>query len=152
MLDPGDPAPSFELPNHRGESIALSDFVGQRVVVYFYPRAGTSGCTTEACDIRDSWEAFREREVAVLGISDDPVDDLAAFADNYDLPFHLLSDSDGSVATAYDSYGEKNMFGRTFDGVFRNTYLIDEEGDVEAVFENVSPEGHAGDLLAALER
>jgi peroxiredoxin Q/BCP len=151
MLETGAEAPAFELQNQQGDSIALSDFRDQRVVVYFFPRANTEGCTTQACSFRDNWSAFEERDVAVLGISDDPVSDLVDFADDYDLPFHLLSDEDGSVSAAYDSYGEKNMFGNTFDGVFRNTYLIDPDGNIEAVYEGVDPADHAADILTDLD-
>ena len=151
MLDVGDEAPGFELPDQRGETVSLSDYEGQRVVLYFYPRADTPGCTTEACGFRDAWDAFEARDVAVLGVSDDPVSDLAAFAEEYDLPFRLLSDEDGAVATAYDSYGEKNMFGNTFDGVFRNTYVVGAEGAIECVYEGVSPEGHAEEILGDLD-
>ncbi|ACV48206.1 MULTISPECIES: thioredoxin-dependent thiol peroxidase [Halomicrobium] len=151
MLEAGDTAPTFELPEQDGETVALSEYEGQRVVLYFYPRADTPGCTKEACGFRDEWDAFADRNVAVLGVSDDPVDDLAAFAAEYDLPFTLLSDEDGAVAARYDSYGEKNMFGNTFDGVFRNTYVIDPDGVIERVYEGVSPEGHAEEILADLD-
>ncbi|MFH5799160.1 thioredoxin-dependent thiol peroxidase [Haladaptatus sp. CMAA 1911] len=150
MLEPGQPAPPFELPNQDGELVSLADF-DSTVVVYFYPRADTPGCTTEACGFRDSWDEFENRNVPVLGISDDPVADLTKFRDEYDLPFDLLSDESGEVASAYDSYGEKNMFGNTFDGVFRNTVVVGPDGTVEAVFEDVSPDGHADELLSALE-
>ncbi|WP_018259408.1 thioredoxin-dependent thiol peroxidase [Halomicrobium katesii] len=150
MLEAGDTAPTFELPDQDGETVALSEYEGQRVVLYFYPRADTPGCTKEACGFRDEWDAFADRSVAVLGVSDDPVDDLAAFAAEYDLPFTLLSDEDGAVAARYDSYGEKNMFGNTFDGVFRNTYVIDPDGVIERVYEGVSPEDHAEEILADL--
>jgi len=151
MLDVGDDAPDFELVDQHGETVALSDYEGQRVVLYFYPRADTEGCTIEAKSFRDEWESFEGRDIAVLGVSDDPVDDLDDFAAKYDLPFHLLSDEDGSVSTAYDSYGEKQMFGNTFDGVFRNTYLIGTDGGIEHVYEGVSPEGHAEEILADLD-
>ena len=151
MLEAGATAPTFELPDQDGETVALSEYEGQRVVLYFYPRADTPGCTKEACGFRDEWDAFADRNVAVLGISDDPVDDLAAFAAEYDLPFTLLSDEDGAVAARYDSYGEKNMFGNTFDGVFRNTYVIDPDGVIERVYEGVSPEGHAEEILTDLD-
>lgn len=150
MLDVGSPAPEFTLLDQHGESVSLGDYRGQRVVVYFYPRADTPGCTTEACGFRDGWSAFEERDVAVVGISDDPVDDLAAFAEKYELPITLLSDESGEVAAAYDSYGEKHMFGNTFDGVFRNTYVVGGDGTIELVYEDVSPEGHAEEILAAL--
>lgn len=150
MLEPGQPAPQFELPNQDGELVPLADF-DSTVVVYFYPRADTPGCTTEACGFRDSWDEFAARDIPVLGISDDPVADLTKFRDEYDLPFDLLSDESGEVASAYDSYGEKNMFGNTFDGVFRNTVVVGPDGTVEAVFEDVSPEGHADELLSTFE-
>ena len=151
MLENGAKAPTFELPDQNGDPVALSDFDGQHVVLYFYPRADTPGCTTEAVSFRNHWEEFEERDIAVLGVSDDPIEDLAAFAEEYDLPIHLLSDEDGEVATAYDSYGEKNMFDNTFDGVFRNTYVIGPDGTVERVYEDVSPEDHAEDILADIE-
>ncbi|WP_396612199.1 thioredoxin-dependent thiol peroxidase [Haloferax sp. S1W] len=151
MLSVGDTAPDFELLDQHGDPISLSDYRGQHVVVYFYPRADTPGCTKEACGFRDAWDEFGERDVAVLGISDDPVSDLDSFAEKYDLPFSLLSDEDGSVSSEYDSYGEKNMFGKTFDGVFRNTYLVGPDGTIERVYEGVSPEGHAEEILSDID-
>jgi peroxiredoxin Q/BCP len=148
MLSSGDTAPDFTLPDQDGEAVSLSDFDG-RVVLYFYPRADTPGCTKEACGFRDAWADYEARGIAVLGVSDDPVSDLTAFAEKYDLPITLLSDEDGTVSRAYDSYGEKQMFGKTFDGVFRNTYVIDD-GVVELAYEGVSPEGHAAEILADL--
>jgi len=147
MLEAGTEAPEFELPDQNGDHVSLSAFRGEYVVVYFYPRADTPGCTTEACGFRDSFGEFEDAGIEVLGISDDPVDDLAEFADDYDLPFHLLSDEDGSVASAYDSYGEKEMFGDVFDGTFRNTYVVGPEGEVVLAYEGVSPEGHADEVL-----
>ncbi|WP_266077808.1 thioredoxin-dependent thiol peroxidase [Haladaptatus caseinilyticus] len=149
MLDPGQQAPAFELPNHAGEPVSLDDFDG-RVVVYFYPRADTPGCTTEACGFRDTWDEFAERGVPIIGISDDSVSDLEKFRDKYDLPIELLSDESGEVASAYGSYGEKNMFGKTFDGVFRNTFVV-RNGTIEHVFTDVSPDGHAQEILSRLE-
>jgi peroxiredoxin Q/BCP len=151
MLETGTTAPNFELTNQDGDAVALSDFAGQRVVVYFYPRANTEGCTIEACSFRDRWDEYGERDVVVLGISDDPVDDLADFANEYDLPFHLLSDETGEVSALYESYGEKNMFGNTFDGVFRNTYVVGPDGDVELAYEGVDPEDHADEILADID-
>jgi peroxiredoxin Q/BCP len=150
MLDTGTDAPDFELQNQHGERVALSEFDGW-VVVYFYPRADTPGCTTEACGFRDAIDEFEARGVSVVGISDDPVSDLAAFAEEYDLPFDLLSDESGEVAEAYDSYGEKNMFGKTFDGVFRNTYVVAPDGTIARAYEDVSPENHAEGILLDLE-
>lgn len=151
MVAVGEPAPTFELENQDGEVVALSDFAGDPVVVYFYPRADTPGCTTEACSFRDNWSSYRDRDVAVVGISDDPVEDLGPFAEKYDLPFDLLSDEDGTVSSAYDSYGEKSMFGRTFNGVFRNTFVIDGDGIVRELHEDVTPEGHAEQILADID-
>lgn len=148
MLDIGTEAPEFTLENQHGEPVSLAEC--ETVVVYFYPRADTPGCTTEACGFRESWDAFEDRGIGVWGISDDPVSDLAAFAEKHDLPFQLLSDPDGEVATAYDSYGEKEMFGNTFDGVFRNTYVV-ENGEIIAAYEGVSPEGHAEGILEELD-
>jgi len=151
MLDPGDEAPDFELPNQDGEPVSLSDYRGQPVVVYFYPRADTPGCTAEACSFRDNWDAYEERGVAVLGISDDPVGALADFAAKHDLPITLLSDEDGDVGRAYDSFGRREIRGQTFEAAFRNTYLVDADGRVARAYEGVDPEGHAEALLADLE-
>jgi peroxiredoxin Q/BCP len=151
MLDVGTDAPDFELTDQNGERVRLSDFEGQRVVVYFYPRANTEGCTTQACSFRDRWDEYGERDVAVLGISDDPVEDLADFATEHDLPFHLLSDPEGEASLVYESYGEKNMFGNTFDGVFRNTYVVAPDGEIELAYEGVDPEDHADAILADLD-
>ena len=149
MLETGTHAPPFELQNQHGERVALDDF-DDWVVVYFYPRADTPGCTTEACGFRDALDDFAERGVDIVGISDDPVSDLASFAEKHDLPFDLLSDPSGDVAAAYDSYGEKNMFGKTFDGVFRNTYVVAPDGSIARAYENVSPENHAEGILLDL--
>lgn len=147
MLETGDDAPEFTLANQDGESVSLSDIDAAYTVVYFYPRADTPGCTTEACGFRDEWDAFDDAGVAIVGVSDDPVEDLADFAEKYDLPFDLLSDPDGEVASAYDSYGEKNAYGNTFDGVFRNTYVLDADGEIVLAYEGVSPEDHAEEIL-----
>lgn len=151
MLEPGEPAPSFELRNQHGETVSLADVDGEYAVIYFYPRADTPGCTTEAKSFRDQFAKFEDRGITVFGVSDDPIEDLAAFAEKHDLPFDLLSDPDGEVGRAYDSYGEKNMFGRTFDGVFRNTYIVDPDGRIVRAFEGVSPADHADEVLAALD-
>ena len=150
MLDTGTEAPDFELSNQRGESVSLADFEGRPVVVYFYPRANTSGCTVQAKEFRDAIDDFADHDAVVLGISDDPVDDLTDFASAYDLPFDLLSDESGSVSATYDSFGEKQMYGNTYEGVFRNTYVIDGSGTIRERFESVSPEGHADEVLAVL--
>jgi len=151
MLEIGDQAPSFALQNQHGKTVTLEDFEGEHLIVYFYPRANTEGCTVQACSFRDARPTLEAANVSVVGVSDDPVSDLASFAEEYDLTFDLLSDEDGAVASAYDSYGEKQMFGNTFDGVFRNTYVVGPDGTIVAAFEGVTPDGHAEDVLAALE-
>jgi len=151
MLEPGDPAPPITLDDQRGETVTVDPSEARYTVVYFYPRADTPGCTAEACEFRDEWDAFANADAAVVGISDDPVADLEPFADKHDLPFTLLSDPDGEVADAYDSYGEKQMFGNTFDGVFRNTYVVDAAGTIVLAYEGVSPEDHAMEILEAIE-
>ncbi|WP_144922558.1 thioredoxin-dependent thiol peroxidase [Halorubrum salsamenti] len=151
MLEPGDPAPEITLSDQHGATVTVDPSAARYTVVYFYPRADTPGCTTEACGFRDEWDAFEGADVAVVGVSDDPVEDLEPFAEEYDLPFTLLSDPDGEVASAYDSYGEKQMFGNTFDGVFRNTYVLDADGTVALAYEGVSPEDHAVEILDDIE-
>lgn len=146
MLEPGDAAPPITLDDQHGNSITVDPSEARYTVVYFYPRADTPGCTTEACGFRDEWAAFEDADVAVVGISDDPVADLEPFADEHDLPFTLLSDPDGEVAAVYDSYGEKQMFGNTFYGVFRNTYVVDADGTIVLTYEGVSPESHAVEI------
>ena len=151
MLEPGEDAPDFTLQNQDGESVTLSVIDAEYTVVYFYPRADTPGCTTEACGFRDEWDAFADAGVTVVGISDDPVDDLADFAEKYDLPFDLLSDPDGDVSSAYGSYGEKNVYGNTVEGVFRNTYVVDSGGEIMLAYEGVSPEDHAEEILEDID-
>jgi len=151
MLTTGDQAPAFELQNQHDETVSLADVDREYAVVYFYPRADTPGCTTEAKSFRDQFAEFTDRGITVFGISDDPIEDLAAFAEKHDLPFDLLSDPDGEVGRAYDSYGEKNMFGRTFDGVFRNSYIVDLDGRIARAFEGVSPAEHAEEVIDALD-
>lgn len=151
MLTEGTEAPAFELPDQHGDQVSLSSFDGQRVVVYFYPRADTPGCTREATGFQQSFDAFQDRDVAVVGISDDPVDRLDSFADKHDLTFHLLSDEDGTVASAYESYGERTVGDQTLEIAFRNTYVVGPDGRIEHAFEGVSPDGHASEVLSALD-
>jgi len=150
VLDVGETAPTFELPNQDGEPVSLEEFRGRRVVVYFYPRADTRGCTMEAKRYREEFDVVRERDAAVVGISDDPVEDLAAFAEKYDLPFDLLSDADGAVGRAYDSFGTREVGEQEVTAAFRNTYVVDGEGRIAAAYEGVHPEDHVDDVLADL--
>jgi peroxiredoxin Q/BCP len=147
MLETGRSAPDFELPDESGEPVSLSAFEGQTVVLYFYPKARTPGCTTEAQGFRDNWAAFEEAGIQVLGISADPPEELRKFKQEEDLPFPLLSDADGEVASAYESYGAREIRGQTYEIAFRNSYVVDESGDIAAVYEDVSPEGHAEEVL-----
>lgn len=147
MLARGDTAPDFELPDENGDPVRLSDYEGQRVVLYFYPKAHTGGCTTEAVGFRDNWAAFEDAGVAVIGVSADPIDDIASFKAEHDLPFPLLSDPEGDVASRYETFGSTEIRGETYDIAFRNTYVIGENGEIERVYEDVDPEGHAGEII-----
>ena len=149
LLAVGDKAPDFKTTNQDGEKVSLSDFKGQKVVVYFYPKDDTPGCTKEACSFRDGWSKFRRKKIAVLGVSADAEKSHKKFADKFSLPFPLLADTDRKIVKDYGAWGEKNMYGRKYMGIRRVTYLIDEKGKVAAVWPKVKPEGHADELLAA---
>ncbi len=150
MLKEGQKAPDFSLPNSQGERIALKDFLGKKVIVYFYPKDDTPGCTKEACGFRDNHDAFLERGAVVLGISPDSSGSHQKFKDKFDLPFHLLSDEDHSVAEAFGAWGEKQTSGKTSMGMIRSTFVVDEEGVVTKVFPEVKPEAHADEILALI--
>ena len=150
MVEVGQPAPDFELPDQNGEPVRLSDLRGQRVVVYFYPKADTPGCTTQACGIRDHTADYDAAGAEVLGISPDPVEDVKKFADKFDLRFHLLADADHAVADAYGVWVEKTKYGRTYWGNERTTFVIDADGRVAEVLRNVKPAEHDDLVLGAL--
>lgn len=150
MVEPGSPAPPFALPSGDGDTVALSDLLGRQVVLYFYPKDDTPGCTTQACDLRNSWRAIREAGAVVLGVSPDGPASHAQFARKFQLPFPLLADEDHAVAEAYGAWGEKSMYGRTYMGIIRSTVIIDGQGVVSHVFPRVRPKGHAASVLAAL--
>jgi peroxiredoxin Q/BCP len=150
MVEAGSPAPPFALPSGDGDTVALSDLRGRQVVLYFYPKDDTPGCTTQACDLRDSWRAIQEAGAVVLGVSPDGPDSHGRFAHKFQLPFPLLADEDHAVAEAYGAWGEKSMYGRTYMGIIRSTVIIDGEGIVSHVFPRVRPKGHATMVLAAL--
>jgi peroxiredoxin Q/BCP len=145
-LSPGDPAPPFELTTDRGTPLRLADLAGQRVVLYAYPAAMTPGCTTQACDFRDSLQSLKAAGVQVVGISPDAPDKLAKFRERDHLNFPLVSDPDRSVLTAYGAYGEKQNYGRTVMGVIRSTFVIDASGHIEHAFYNVKATGHVAKL------
>ena len=145
-LAPGDAAPDFSLPTDDGATLALKDLRGRKVVLYAYPAAMTPGCTTEACDFRDSLASLKGAGYEVVGISPDPPAKLAKFRERDAITFPLVSDSDKSVLTAYGAYGEKSMYGKTVTGVIRSTFVIDENGTIEHALYNVKATGHVAKL------
>lgn len=150
MLKIGETPEDFTLTNQEGATISLSDFHGKKVVVYFYPRDNTPGCTTEACAIRDVYDRILEKGAVVLGISADSVASHDNFRKKYNLPFHLLSDPDKTVLKAFGAWGEKKMYGKVSMGVIRSTFLLDEAGSVLKVWPRVKPAEHAEEILTAL--
>jgi peroxiredoxin Q/BCP len=150
QLKAGDPAPDFTLPDADGNPVSLHDFRGQRVIVYFYPAAMTPGCTTQACDFRDSLAELNGAGVAVVGISPDPVGKLAEFREKESLTFPLLSDVDKQVLNAYGAYGEKNNYGKLVMGVIRSTFVVDPDGKIEQAQYNVKATGHVAKLRGEL--
>src|ERR687894_235587 len=150
MLDVGDEAPDFELPNQDGEPVTLSSFRGRPVVLYFYPKADTPGCTTQACGIRDRGAEYEAAGAVVLGVSPDPVKAVKKFHGGQSLNFTLLADEDHAVCEQYGVWGEKKNYGRTYMGVTRSTYIIDPDGRVARVFPKVSPKTHDEIVLQAL--
>ena len=149
MLKEGDVAPDFSTRDANGNPVKLSDFRGQRVVLYFYPKDDTPGCTKEACSFRDAFSDYEAQGIKVLGVSLDDEASHQAFASKYSLPFTLLSDTDHSVSDAYSVYGEQKWGDRTFMGLARKTFLIDEEGKIKKVFDKVNVEQHADEVLQA---
>lgn len=143
----GDLAPDFQLPADDGGNVRLSDLRGQKVVLFFYPRADTPGCTKEACEFRDRNDEFTEKDAVILGISPDPVNAIRKFREKYDLPFQLLSDSEHTVAELYGVWKEKSMYGKKFWGVERSTFVVDEAGKIASARRKVRPAGHAQDML-----
>ncbi len=151
MLKPGAKAPSFSLPSDGGGRVALKDLKGKSVVLYFYPKDDTSGCTTEACEFRDTWKSVKAAGAVVLGVSPDAVASHDKFKAKYKLPFPLLADVDHAVAESYGVWGEKSMYGRKYMGILRTTFVISGAGKIVKIFEKVKPKGHAAEVLAALK-
>ena len=149
-LEAGAKAPGFTLTDQDGSSVSLADFAGSNVIVYFYPAAGTPGCTTEACDFRDNINSLKSAGYQVLGVSKDTVADLAKFKAEQGLNFPLLSDLDLAVHNAYGAYGEKNLYGKIVTGVLRSTFVLDETGTVELALYNVKATGHVASLRKKL--
>jgi thioredoxin-dependent peroxiredoxin len=150
MIEPGQPAPDFELPDQDGETVRLSDLRGRKVVLYFYPKADTPGCTTQACGIRDHRADYEAAGVTVLGVSPDPVKLVKRFHDKQGLNFTLLADEDHAVTERYGVWAEKSMYGKTYWGALRATFILDEDGVVRHVIPKASPKTHDDVVLAAL--
>lgn len=151
MIEPGEMAPDFTLPSDDGSDVRLSDLRGRRVILYFYPKDDTPGCTTEACEFRDSLPRFEGLDAVILGVSPDSVASHRKFRDKFGLNFPLLADEDHEVSEMYGAWKEKNRYGRTYMGIDRSTFLIGEDGTVLRVWRSVKAKGHAEVLAGALE-
>jgi peroxiredoxin Q/BCP len=150
MVQENELAPDFTLPSDQGEDVTLSSFRGQKVVLYFYPKDDTPGCTKEACSFRDDYAQFTMKGAAVLGVSPDAGAAHQRFRAKFGLPFYLLSDVDHAVASLYGAWGPKQNYGKTYEGILRSTFVIDEQGRITHIFRSVKPEGHAQEVLAVL--
>ncbi len=151
MIEEGKKAPDFNLKNQDGETISLKDFKGKKVVLYFYPKDNTSGCTKEACNFRDEFPKFKNVDAVILGVSPDSVASHKKFAEKYDLPFNLLSDEEKKVLEQYGVWQEKSMYGKKYMGVVRTTVVIDENGKIRKIFPKVKVDGHNKEVLEALK-
>lgn len=151
MIKEGSKAPQFTLPDSYGNKISLKDFIGKKVVLYFYPKDMTSGCTQEACDFRDAHPDFKKLKAVVLGLSADSTISHKKFSDKYDLPFTLLSDEDKKVLEKYDVWKEKSMYGKKYMGIERTTVIINENGKIQKIFPKVKVNGHVEEVLKELK-
>jgi len=152
MLKPGDKAPNFTLTSDEGKPVSLSDFRGKQVVLYFYPKASTPGCTIEACDFRDLRPKFAKQDIVVLGVSADPVKALVSFKTKQKLNFPLLSDPDHKMIESYGVWRMKKFMGRSFKGIVRSTFLIGKDGKIEQLWDGVRVKGHAAEILSAASK
>ena len=150
MLQRGDPMPAFELSDQQGKLIKSSEFAGKPLVIYFYPKDDTPGCTKEACSFRDAFKEYQDRGITVIGISADSSESHKNFAAKFNLPFILLADPDKAVIKAFGAWGEKKMYGKSYEGIIRSTFVIDARGTIKKVFPKVKPEDHAREVLEAL--
>jgi thioredoxin-dependent peroxiredoxin len=151
MLEENDVAPDFTAPDQHGNDVSLSDFCGRRVVLFFYPKDDTSGCTAQACDLRDNAQTFAAQNAVILGVSPDDVKSHRRFADKYELPFTLVADTDHAIADAYGVWKEKSMYGRKYWGNERTTFVIDGDGRIAKVLPKVKPAEHVDQVLASLQ-
>ncbi len=151
MLEVGTKAPDFTLQDQDGKDVSLSDFKGKKVILYFYPKDNTSGCTKQACAFKELYPDFMEKDAIVLGVSKDSVASHKKFQEKYELPFELLSDPDHKVIEQYDVWKEKSMYGKKYMGIVRSTYLIDEEGKIEKALEKVKPQQNPEQMLKLVE-
>jgi peroxiredoxin Q/BCP len=147
LLQEGAKAPAFKGINEKGESIKLSDYKGKKLVLYFYPKDSTPGCTAEACDLRDNYHRFKAEGYEILGVSPDSPKSHVKFIEKYELPFSLLADEDHSIAESFGAWGEKSMYGKKYMGILRSTFVIDEKGKIEKVIEKVDTKAHTKQLL-----
>ena len=150
-ISEGMPAPDFTVLDENGKQQRLSDYRGQSVILYFYPKDDTPGCTTEACNFRDDYSAYTETGVTILGVSPDSPKSHLKFKQKYQLPFTLLADEDHAICEAYNVWGQKKFMGREYMGVLRTTFIIDPQGNIKKIFENVKPAEHSTELLAAIK-
>jgi peroxiredoxin Q/BCP len=151
MLKEGDKAPAFSLKDHEGKTVRLQEFKGRTVVVYFYPKDNTPGCTKEACGFRDVYDQILAKGAAVIGISPDSETSHRKFRERQGLPFYLLADLEHKTAEAYSAWGEKTLYGRKYFGILRTTFIVDKEGRIAKIFPKVKPENHGQEVLAALD-
>ena len=148
-LSKGMPAPPFEGTDQNGNLIRLQDLRGKKVILYFYPKDDTPGCTKEACNLRDNYTALQQAGYTVIGVSADPIESHKKFAEKYNLPFSLIADPDKKIITAYHAWGKKKLYGKEYEGTLRITYLIDENGLISRIIKNVKPEQHAEQILGS---
>jgi thioredoxin-dependent peroxiredoxin len=152
MLDTGDKAPNFSAPTDNGDIVSLKDLQGKKIVLYFYPKDMTPGCTTEACDFRDTHPEFSKINAEIIGVSKDSVKRHDKFKEKYELPFTLLADEDGKICEAYGVWQEKKNYGKTYMGIVRSTFLIDENGKIAAVWRNLRVKGHVDKVLGEAQK
>ena len=150
MIKIGATAPDFTAPTDGGGTVRLKDLRGKKVVLYFYPKDNTPGCTTESCDFRDAQAKFEAKDAVILGVSPDSVKSHDKFKEKFDLPFTLISDEDHKIAEAYGVWQEKSMYGRKYMGIVRSTFIIDEKGKIAAIYDKVKVNGHAAEVLESI--